>query len=195
MTDLLLPIGSPRLSLVVLTSELLALMSGHRRDGAPFDWPAWWPDESDRGHLRVWQDRAAAAERNIVWGPRAVVDAEGRMVGHAGFHLPPRPLAEALADPSFVGSRQAGIEGAVEIGYTIFPDQRGRGYATEAVTALVDWAGRTSEAPVLLATVRSGNDASVRVLHRVGGFVEIGTCRDDDGEVEIVYRRDLRPSA
>jgi RimJ/RimL family protein N-acetyltransferase len=62
------------------------------------------------------------------------------------------------------------------------------------VTALVDWAARTAEAQVVLAAVRRGNGASVRVLDRVGGFVEIGICRDDDGEVEIVYRRDLSPS-
>jgi hypothetical protein len=44
---------------------------------------------------------------------------------------------------------------------------------------------------VVLATIVRGHDASVRVLDRVGGFVAIGTCRDDDGETEIVYRRDL----
>src|SRR5262245_50277039 len=139
MTDSLLPIDTPRLSLVALTPELLMLMSG---------------------------------------------DA-------VGFHCPPRPLAIALDDPTFVGEREPGIDGVVEIGYTIFPDQRGRGYATEAVTALVDWAAQSSEVRVVLAAIVRGNDASVRVLERVGGFVELGTCRNDDGEVEVVYRRDV----
>jgi RimJ/RimL family protein N-acetyltransferase len=112
------------------------------------------------------------------------------MVGHAGFHLPPRPLALALDDPTFVGQREP-IDGAVEIGYTIFPSQRGRGYATEAVAALVDWAARTSEVRVVLAAIVRGNEASVRVLDRVGGFVAIGTCRNFEREVEVVYRRDL----
>jgi RimJ/RimL family protein N-acetyltransferase len=43
----------------------------------------------------------------------------------------------------------------------------------------------------LLATVARGNEASFHVLERVGGFVEIGTCRSDAGEVEVVFRRDL----
>jgi len=190
MTGLLLPIHSPRLSLVALTTDLIALMSGDADGSRPFDWPAWWPDDADRHHLEIWQHRAAGGERYIAWGPRALVDTDHHMVGHAGFHLPPRPLDLALDDPTFVGQREP-IDGAVEIGYAIFPSERSRGYATEAVVALVDWAARTSEVRVVLASIVRGNDASVRVLERVGGFVEIGTCRNDNGEVEVVYRRDL----
>jgi RimJ/RimL family protein N-acetyltransferase len=191
MTDSLLPIVAARLSLVALTPELLALMSGDAVGARPFEWPAWWPDDTDRRHVRFWQTRAVAAERNVAWGPRAVVDADNQMVGHAGFHLPPRPLADALDDPTFLGLREPVNDNAVEIGYTIFPEKRGRGYATEAVTALVDWATQSAEVRVVLAAVARGNDASVRVLARVGAFIEIGTCRNDDGEVEVVYRRDV----
>jgi ribosomal-protein-alanine N-acetyltransferase len=190
MTGLLLPIHTPRLSLVALTTDLLALMSGDEDGSRPFDWPGWWPDDADRRHLAIWHDRAAVDERNIAWGPRALVDPDHRMVGHAGFHLPPRPLALALDDPTFVGQSEP-TDGAVEIGYTIFPSQRGRGYATEAVAALVDWAARTFEVRVVLAAIVRGNDASVRVLERVGGFVDVGTCRNDTGDVEVVFRRDL----
>src|SRR5689334_7696497 len=115
-------------------------MTGDTGGERAFDWPAWWPDDTDRRHLRMWQERAVTSERNIVWGPRALVDDARHMVGHAGFHLPPRPLASALDDPTFVGAPQSGDGGAVEIGYTIFPEYRGRGYATEAATALVDGA-------------------------------------------------------
>jgi [ribosomal protein S5]-alanine N-acetyltransferase len=187
-----LPIRSERLSLVALTAELLALMGGDTEGDRPFDWPAWWPDAVDRRHVRIWRDRATATARNIEWGPRAIVDADDHMVGHAGFHLPPRPLAMALDDPTFVGLREPGADAAVEIGYTIFPDDRRRGYATEAVNALIDWATRSADVHVVLAAIARGNDASVRVIERVGGFVEIGTCRSGDGETEVVYRRDLR---
>ena len=191
MSDLRSPIHSRRLSLVVLTFERLALMIGDADGNAPFDWPECWPDETDRRHLRVWQDRAAAADRNIEWGPRALVDAHDHMVGHAGFHLPPRPSAIALDDPTFVGRREPDVDGAVELGYTIFPSERGRGYATDAVATLVECAAHSGQVQALLATVVRSNDASARVLKRVGGFVEIGTCRSDTGEVEIVFRRDL----
>jgi RimJ/RimL family protein N-acetyltransferase len=74
---------------------------------------------------------------------------------------------------------------------TIFRSHRHQGYATEAVAALVDWAQTTGEVHAVLASVAEHNDASVRVLERVGGFVSIGTCRDTDGVVEIVFRRHL----
>jgi RimJ/RimL family protein N-acetyltransferase len=146
--------------------------------------------------LGIWQERAAADTRNVAWGPRALVDRHQQMVGHAGFHLPPRPLAMALDDPTFVGRRDPDVAGVVEIGYAVFPRYRGQGYATEAVAALVDWAARTGEVGAIVAAIACGNDGSVRVLERVGGFLEIGTARNEDGEVEVVYRRDIQtPSA
>jgi RimJ/RimL family protein N-acetyltransferase len=42
----------------------------------------------------------------------------------------------------------------------------------------------------VIATVAKDNLASHAVLRRVGGFHIIGTCRDDDGTIEDVYRRD-----
>src|SRR5215218_9761145 len=130
MPGLAEPIVSERLLLVALTPDVLALMSGERDDARPFVWPTWWPDDTDRGHLSMWTDRAMAAARNVAWGPRAVVDAYGQMLGHAGFHLPPQPIDRALADPSFIGRRDPVSGGVVEVGYTIFPVHRHRGFAT-----------------------------------------------------------------
>ena len=189
------PIPSERLSLVALPPALLARMLGDlvadRPFDPPFEWPDWWPDEADRAHLAVWHDRATQSASNVVWGPRAVVDRHSQMLGHAGFHLPPRSLEATLDDPSFVGTRDPVSGGVVEVGYTIFPDHRHQGYTTEAVTALVDWAQTTTEVRAVLAAVDQHNAASVRVLERVGGFARIGTCRAGDGTVEDVFRRDL----
>jgi ribosomal-protein-alanine N-acetyltransferase len=72
---------------------------------------------------------------------------------------------------------------------------RHRGYATEAVRALIGWAQGTGEVGAVLASVATDNTSSVRVLERVGGFIEIGTCRSDNGELEVVYRRDITAAA
>lgn len=184
-------ISSERLSLVALTPDLLAMMSGEVASERPFEWPTRWLDDVDRVHVSMWLERAAQSDVNVAWGPRALVDAHGQMVGHAGFHLPPRPLEVALGDASFVGKRDPAAGGVVEVGYTIFPSCRHQGYATEAVTALVCWADISGEVTAVLASVAEHNEASVRVLERVGGFVIIGTCRTDDGLAEVVFRRDL----
>src|SRR4051794_14976461 len=103
MSGLSAPILSERLSLVAMTPELLATMSGDLDEASQFAWPPWWPDEHDRRHLTMWRRRAAESSLNVAWGPRAVVDAHGRMLGHAGFHLPPAPIESRLDDPTFVG--------------------------------------------------------------------------------------------
>ena len=191
MSPLLAPISAGRLSLVVMTPDLMATMCGDVDGARPFAWPSWWPDDRDRGHLAMWRDRAAEAELDIAWGPRAVVDAHGQMLGHAGFHRPPAPIESGLGDPTFLGRRDPAAGGVVELGYTIFPTYRRRGYATEAVSALISWAQGTGEVGAVLAAVAADNTSSVHVLERVGGFIEIGSCRSDDGDVEVVYRRDI----
>jgi RimJ/RimL family protein N-acetyltransferase len=190
MSGLSAPILSERFSLVVMTPEVLASMRGERDEARPFTWPSWWPDERDRVHLTMWRNRAVEAELNIAWGPRAVV-ADGQMLGHVGFHRPPQPIERGLDDPTFVGRRDPVAGGVVELGYTIFPIYRHRGFATEAVRALISWAQGTGEVGAVLAAVETGNAPSVRVLERVGGFIEIGTCRSDIGDLEVVYRRDI----
>ena len=140
-------------------------------------------------HVELWHERSGSSPEPDGWGPRAVVTPGDRaMVGHAGFHLPPRPLAAALSDPTFEGDAAPAAGGVVEIGYTILPADRRRGYAAEAVGALVTWAFESDEVTTILASVAATNEASHAVLRRVGGFREIGTCRDDDGTVETVFR-------
>jgi ribosomal-protein-alanine N-acetyltransferase len=182
---------SERLSLVTLDATMLgAMVDGGAPPGA-FTWPSWWPDQTDRDHLALWLQRARGLDGLEEWQPRAIVErAPMTMIGHAGFHLPPRPLEEALADPSFQGAADPVAGAVVEIGYTIFPPWRRRGFATEAVTALVEWAFGTHGVGAVLASVEERNTASQVVLARVGGFRSMGTCQSTDGSVEIVMRRD-----
>ena len=190
-------IATARLDLVILDAPILTAMQSRTKvpDSTPFTWPGWWPDEIDAAHVAMWLRRAPELDGVDAWRPRAVVDRESAtMIGHAGFHRPPQPLAHALADPTYVGSVAPAPGGAVEIGYTVFPAARGSGYATEAVAALVDWAFATGAVGTVLAAVAEDNASSRAVLARVGGFDRIGTCRDDEGNVEIVLRRDLTTS-
>ena len=172
MTSSDAPIATARCSLVALTPDLLATMLGAPAADAPFEWPSWWPDDTDRAHLHVWAARAKKSDANVTWGARAIVDERGQMLGHAGFHEPPR-------------------DGTVEIGYTVFPEFRGQGVAREVVTALLGWAAATGLVSAVAAVVDEDNRASLRVLNRVGGFEHTGTGTTHDGAVELVFRRRL----
>ena len=55
----------------------------------------------------------------------------------------------------------------VDVGYAFLPAARGRGYAVEAVRAVLDWAAARGIAPVV-AIVSPGNARSIAVLTAVG---------------------------
>jgi len=58
--------------------------------------------------------------------------------------------------------------GIVEIGYTISPSYRGRGYGTEAARALVNMAFGFSKVKGIRAKTVSAPNASIRVLEKCG---------------------------
>lgn len=187
------PIVSERLSLVVLDAPILSAMEDGADSAGGLTWPAWWPDDVDRRHVSRWRARAAELDGRDEWRPRAIVElGKGEVVGHAGFHQPPRSLDEALADARFTGSVEPSSGGVVEIGYTIFPAQRRRGYATEVVVALAEWAFQGGEVSTVIGAAVEDNQASLAVLE-LGGFHRIGSWLEDDGTVEVVLRRD-KPS-
>ena len=62
------------------------------------------------------------------------------------------------------------------IGYTLSTDHQGKGYATEAVAAIVRWLLTVKKVHRVTATIDPANLASARVLER-SGFRYIGTAR------------------
>jgi aminoglycoside 6'-N-acetyltransferase len=79
---------------------------------------------------------------------------------------------ETLADDQLVGDvglRVAEDEpGVVMVGYTMAPAAQGKGYATEAVDALVGYAFDTLGADIARAYADAANAPSVRVGEKVG---------------------------
>lgn len=61
-----------------------------------------------------------------------------------------------------------GEPGVIKVGYTIDPAFQGRGYATEAVEALVSYAFDTLGAEVVRAYASAENAPSIRVAEKVG---------------------------
>jgi ribosomal-protein-alanine N-acetyltransferase len=96
----------------------------------------------------------------------AVVHGESRLViGSAGFKGPPDDTGE------------------VEIAYGIVPDYEGRGYATEAASALVSFAFESGHVKRVRAHTLPATNASTRVLTKCG-FKYTGEVVDpEDGLV------------
>jgi ribosomal-protein-alanine N-acetyltransferase len=77
------------------------------------------------------------------------------------------------ADRTLIGDcglEQREVEGVaeVELGYDLRSDFWGRGLATEAATAVRNYAFYTLGRPRLVSLIRHGNTASVRVAEKIG---------------------------
>ena len=55
-----------------------------------------------------------------------------------------------------------------DLGYAFLPEHAGQGYASEAGAAALDFGFRRKALPRILAIVRPGNEASLRVLAKLG---------------------------
>jgi ribosomal-protein-alanine N-acetyltransferase len=73
-----------------------------------------------------------------------------------------------------------------DIGYAFLPAYRGQGYAKEAAAAMLTHAWDTLELPRVFAITSPDNDASIRVLERLG-FVSNGQMEVRPGDVVNVY--------
>lgn len=129
------------------------------RDGRP---------TRDQLRATIERQRAARATSGLCL---YVIRVEGEFAGYCGLLVGKATRAEP------------------EIGYELLRRFHGRGYATEAATAVVSAAAAIGLGR-LWATVRDWNTASLRVLAKVG-FVASGRETVDDFGVSLWWTRDL----
>lgn len=60
------------------------------------------------------------------------------------------------------------FDGAPEVGWAFTPDAHGKGYATEAVQALIDWGGERLGSKRFVCMIDPTNAASFRVAEKCG---------------------------
>lgn len=80
--------------------------------------------------------------------------ATGEMVGHCGIKWVDNPLAKNLGDH--------------EVGWLVREDRWRRGYAEEAMRAVLDWAFGRVDAPHVVALTSELNVASWRLMEKLG---------------------------
>ncbi len=127
--------------------------------------PAGWPPEEVQDVLGFFADQMDAGVTGDGWGIYYWVtlgdtNAIRTLVGSGGF----------------MGRPAEG--GVVEIGYGTLGEFQGRGYATEAVSALTCWALTQPGVLQVIAEALPENTASVRVLEK-SGFRDIGPGEEE----------------
>ncbi len=172
-----MPLGGLRMRLITERLELRPLPAAaanvlpeDREDAArilgaalPLDWP-----QADLLELLPIQASASLSdERFGIW---VMIEREsGSVVGDVGFMGPPND------------------GGSIEIGYSVIPNLRRRGYATEAARTIVDWALQESGVKVVVASCDNDNGSSIRTLERIG-FLRV---HEVDGQIR--WRYDSQP--
>ena len=136
--------------------------------------PAEFPNASALKLVRYRRDQIANDESWAPWSLRAMVlrDA-GTMVGYVNFHGPP-------------GVNDTATPNAVELGWTVFPSHRKKGYATETARALMDWAATEHGIRRFVSSTTPNNAPSLRVHDKLG-FARTGQVVD--GEIIFELRR------
>lgn len=136
--------------------------------------PAFFLGEGWLWDIRL--DQLGRSPGDAPWLVRAaLLEPDGLVVGHAGFHGPP--------DPS----------GMVEIGYTIVPEQRGKGYSRLVLAALLQQAAAAEGVTTVRASVSPHNTASLRIL-AAAGFIHVGEQWDDVDGTELILEKHVHPS-
>jgi ribosomal-protein-alanine N-acetyltransferase len=122
--------------------------------------PEEWPDPELGEFLPVYAKLLHENPHALGWGVWLRIERESRtVVGSAGFQGRPNTDRE------------------VEIGYGVHVDFRNRGYATEAATALVEWALKQPGVKRVTAHCDEDNIPSHRVVEKAG-LTRRGVQRD-----------------
>jgi ribosomal-protein-alanine N-acetyltransferase len=164
---------------VSVTPEFMeALLAGRREEAEGLLRIALPKEPMDEALERFLSHRLGQMRRDPDvqrWLARALVLRDGVrvLVGNAGFHGEP-------------GVNSAGEPRALEIGYGIRPEYRRKGYATEAVAGLLDWA-RTQGIAHFVASVAPDNEPSLAIIHKLG-FVRTGEHWDEEDGLEHVFQ-------
>lgn len=146
-----LPIQTARLVLRRFTREDLEAFQGYRSDPVLARYQGWepMPDEQARSFLAGQARQALGAAGQ--WLQVAVTRREtGEVIGDLGL---------CVVDES---------EGVVALGFTVARSAQGRGYATEAVNAVLEALLGQRSVGSVVAVTDARNAASVALLRRVG---------------------------
>ena len=123
---------------------------------------------------RIREEQLRVDPSSAGWVAFAVIDdATGEVVGHAGFHGPPD------------------ADRIVEIGYSIDPLRRRRGFAHAIVDALLARADGDGNVSTVRASIRPDNAASLATIAG-RGFVRTGEQIDEVDGLEYIFDRPAR---
>lgn len=113
-----------------------------------------------------------------------ILKESGVLIGDIGLHFPEADSLPGSGQETGLASESDFGPETVEIGYTLDSAYHGNGYATEALTAIIEYLKTALGKKNFSASVDPDNAASIRVLERLGFCAAIRA-----NEQEITYKK------
>jgi [ribosomal protein S5]-alanine N-acetyltransferase len=165
--------------MVILETTRLILRQFHIFDGEAMDRVfgdpevmLYGPGVQTHSWVRDWLRDRLEDDQQLGFGPWAVVEKAGRtVIGYAGlFHF-----------PDIAGRPE------IEVGYRLARSHWGRGFATESVIDIRDYAFEVLCLPRLIALIDPQNTASIRVAEKAGLTYEKSVMLEGYSHPDHVY--------
>jgi len=112
--------------------------------------PEHWPGPDLVEALPFFVENMEKAPSEPTWDSIAIHKSDQSVIGDIGF----------MGGPD--------QEGVVEVGYSIIPEYRNQGYATEMARSLIAWAFQEKGIKLVTAECLDDNIGSIKVLEKVG---------------------------
>lgn len=164
------------------------ILRGHRLTDLD-DLVALWSDPIVVQHIS-----GKPATREEVWGRLQRYAGHWALAGYGFWSVRERETDRCVGDcgiADFQRGLALAFDGAPEAGWVLAPWSHGRGYATEAMTAVLAWAAPAH--PRTVCIINPGNAASLRVAGKLG-YRELGRTRYHGDEV-IAFERATSPAS
>ena len=136
--------------------------------------PQSW--EIRRGAFELWLRQLEANPALQPWLARGMVlRSEGQLIGDIGCHS--APLSASASAPK-----------TVELGYSVMEAWRRRGFAQEAIEALIQWACTQHQVQRFVLSISPENQASQALATKLS-FRKIGSKIDEEDGLEEIFER------
>ena len=171
-------ISTERLDLILMNEAFLrACLAGEKCEAeemSGFHIPDDWLQKRWLMEMRIKQIQRDASSH--LWLLRAIVlRSESKMIGHIGFHA--APGGDCLKEFTPCG---------VELGYTVNKERRRKGFATEAILAMMRWATEKEPDAEFIVSISPDNIPSLNLANRLG-FRKVGTHMDEIDGIENIF--------
>ena len=121
--------------------------------------------------------------KDVAWGMFCNDVAQWQLFGHGALMIECRETSACFGQ---VGINHGPLFPERELGWFVYLNTEGKGYAFEAATALRDWAFKVRKFTTLVSYVDPANNRSRKLAERLGAELDPAASRPDP--TDLVYR-------